>query len=146
MTEPITPTHLFAVCGAVPCGPFEWGEKVLEQGSGVYIITVPPDPLLGRHVVYIGRAKRLDRRLRQFYRHKYGASAPHRGGQEILNLEGPMSVCWAKIEDYANAEHRMLQWFHDKTGAWPYGNKVKSTRMSSALLAILSTEIRNDLL
>ncbi len=104
------------------------------EGSGIGIGCVyhnrPPDPLLGRHIVYIGRAKRLDRRLRQFFRHEYGAPALHRGGQEILNLAAPKSVYWAQIGDYARSEHQMLHWFITNTGAWPYGNEMKSARMS----------------
>lgn len=127
--SPLTPKWLFAAGGAGQCSRVEWGQPVLERGPGVYVITVNGKPLNGQHVVYIGRAKSLSRRLSQFYRHKYGASSPQRGGQEILKLEGPKVVHWGRIETYAGAERLMMEAFYGAVGAWPHGNKVRSARM-----------------
>lgn len=128
----ITPEWLFVQGGTEPCGTVEWNQPLADHGPGVYIVTVAAPPANGQHVVYIGRTKSLFRRLRQFYRHKYGASAPHRGGQDILKLDGPRKVHWARTQAYAEAERLMLEVFRKRTGTWPYGNRVRSARMSPA--------------
>ncbi|MBP0444848.1 GIY-YIG nuclease family protein [Roseomonas sp. SSH11] len=128
----VTPGWLFAQAGLAPCSEVGWGQLVQERGPGVYIITADPAPRDGQPVVYIGRAKSLSRRLRQFYRHRYGASSPHRGGQEILKLDGQRVVHWARAEVYAEAERLMLEAFRDATGIWPYGNRIRSARMRAS--------------
>jgi len=60
-------------------GQVAWGEAVPHVDSGVYVI-VAPQAGHKQNIVYIGRAKRLRRRLKQFYRHVYGKKSPHRGG------------------------------------------------------------------
>ncbi len=87
-------------------------------------------PTDGQSVVYVGRTKHLRRRLREFYKHKYGESAPHSGGQRILNLPGTLTVCWATVADYAGAEKVMLEAFRQITGEWPFGNRMKSAAMA----------------
>ena len=53
-----------------------WNTKLLVDVPGVYVVAETPIKVL-----YIGKAKNLAKRLSQFYRHKYGAKAPHRGGR-----------------------------------------------------------------
>ena len=127
----ITPDWLFGRSGIEFYGTVQWGQPLPEPGAGVYVVTATKSLIGGQHVIYIGRSRSLSRRLRQFYRHKYGASAPHRGGQEILKLDGPKIVHWARVEAYAEAERLMLEAFQAEVGAWPYGNRVKSARMTS---------------
>ena len=128
MVTAITPEWLFERIGATAGGSVEWGRPVLERGCGVYIITVA-DAIEGQHVVYIGRTGRpLRVRLNDFYRHRYGDSSPHSGGQEILKLTSPRKVHWAAILDSATAEHVMLEAFRAAAGRLPYGNKVRPRR------------------
>jgi hypothetical protein len=127
----ITPEWLFARSGIEPSGAVAWRDPIQERGSGVYVITAASLPGSCQQIVYIGRAKCLCRRLSQFYRHKYGAPSPHRGGQEILKLDGPLTVHWGRTESYAEGEHLMMEAFRSQVGAWPYGNRVKSARMTA---------------
>jgi len=129
MMKAITPEWLFSCVGVAEHGFVEWGAPVPERGPGVYVITAA-DAVEGQQVVYIGRTKHLACRLSQFYRHRYGASAPHSGGQQILKLSSPRTVHWAAVTDYAMAEHRMLEVFRSAVGNWPYGNRMKSARMA----------------
>ena len=123
----ITPKYLIGLVEATDSGQVEWGIHVPDKRSGIYIVTTA-DPVDGQHVVYIGLSKCLSRRLSQFYRHKYGAKSPHRGGQEILNLTSPMTVHWAAIDDYAAAEDTVLETFRMVVGQRPFGNRIKSAR------------------
>lgn len=109
-------------------GKVDWGEAVPHVASGIYLI-VAPKAGRNQNIVYIGRGKQLRKRLGQFYRHKYGNTAPHRGGQEILLLPGPKTVYWAAVEDYADAEDRLLTAFEKMAGEKPFGNCIKSARI-----------------
>jgi hypothetical protein len=143
---------LFACADLVPCGPFDWNIPIPERKSGVYAISVGGisiDPehiaeparhrwIVGQHIVYIGRAKNLRKRLQQFYRHKYGAHSPHRGGQSILLLGVPLHVSWSAVDDYAGAEDRMIEQFRAVCGRVPFGNRVKSARMRPSPLEAFS--------
>lgn len=144
-TKAMSVENLFACAGLVPCGPVAWKVPILERTSGVYAISVggislDPDHIAepvrhrwieGQHIVYIGRAKILRKRLQQFYRHTYGANSPHRGGQSILLLDVPLYVSWSAVDDYAGAEDRMIEHFRAVCGGIPFGNRVKSARMRS---------------
>jgi hypothetical protein len=111
--------ELFSAAGLPPCGPVCWCEPVLERGPGIYVIVAKP----GR-VIYIGRASRsVAKRLGQFYRHNYGAHAPHRGGQESLLLLGPKEVYWAPTTDFEKAEAQLIAAFVKQEGQLPFGNK-----------------------
>ena len=130
MTTAITPEWLFGHIGGTAGGSVEWGRPVPERGCGVYIITVA-DAIEGQHVVYIGRTSRpLRVRLGEFYRHRYGDSKPHSGGQEILKLTSPRTVHWAVVMHCATAEDVMLEAFRDAVGRLPYANKMRSARMT----------------
>jgi hypothetical protein len=115
--RPISVHDVFQVANLRPNGPVCWGERVPEYGTGVYVIVADDVP------VYIGRTG-----LRQFYRHKYGASSPHRGGQAMLLLKCPLLVYWAPTGDYAATEHVMIEWFRSQAGKLPLGNRIRSAR------------------
>lgn len=128
----ITPDRLFRSAKIAAFGKVEWKEEVPEHGPGVYVITSTEPPVAGQTVVYIGRSKHLSKRLHQFYKHKHGQRAPHRGGQDILTLGGRLTVYWAATDDYAAAERTMLNEFSSVVGKWPFGNRMKSAAMAAA--------------
>ena len=127
----IEPRWLFDRAGITPGGTVTWGKPVPERGPGVYIITCSEARPDGQIVVYVGRTKHLSRRLGEFYRHRYGQPAPHRGGQEILNLSGLKTVHWAAVEHYAAAEHAMLEAYRALVGTLPFGNRIRSATMTA---------------
>ncbi len=129
----IAPDWLFDRAGISDSTSVAWNEKVSERGPGVYIISSSHQSV-GQSVVYIGRSKHLRRRLNEFYRHKYGSRAPHRGGQEVLRLPGNLTVHWAAVADYPAAEKAMLEAFREAVGVWPIANLVKAAAVTSALL------------
>lgn len=128
MATAITPEWLFERIGMTEGGSVEWGQPVPERSCGVYIITVA-DAVEGQHVVYIGQTSRSLRvRVGEFYRHHYGDSFPHSGGQEILKLTSTRKVHWAAVVDHTTAEGVMLEAFWNAVGRLPYGNIVRSGR------------------
>ena len=80
-------------------------------------LTRPPR-LSARGARLQARAKHSprSRRLRQFSRHVYGRPLRHRGGQGILLLDSPKTIAWAAVEDYAEAEHRLISTFLHEVG------------------------------
>ena len=117
----ISVEELYAQTHMVPTGSTRWGDDVPSTSSGVYIIStewvasVPSLPdnerafwVPDRVIIYIGRAKQLRRRLRQFRRHVYGRTSPHRGGQAIVLLDCAKTITWAEVEDYAAASGPLL--------------------------------------
>jgi hypothetical protein len=121
----ITVHDVFRAARLQACGPVPWGQPVPENLPGVYVVVAD----YGR-VVYIGRSSRaLRQRLREFYRHRYGARSPHRGGQDVLLLKCQLLVYWAAAADYAAAEHAMLEYFKAQTDGYPYANRVRSARV-----------------
>ncbi|TIN72058.1 MAG: GIY-YIG nuclease family protein [Mesorhizobium sp.] len=143
----LDPTDLYKLASMSPGGVTQWGNDVPSSASGVYVISVAdpatvilkPDLNVGPHIwqgdqpiVYVGRAKNLRKRLSQFRRHKFGRSAPHRGGQAILLLDAPLTITWAEVADYAHAEDRLITIFREQVGRMPFGNRVRSARTSPA--------------
>lgn len=124
-------------------GPVPWGDPVTETSSGVYVIALV-DPTAnfaeklseteltrwneGEEIIYIGKATKLRRRISQFYRHKYGRSSPHRGGQDILLLTPSFQIYWATAPDCAAAEHAMIDAFQQQIRALPFGNRMRGAR------------------
>jgi hypothetical protein len=140
----MTVQDLFAAACLSPEGPVKWPELVEECRPGVYVIALtlnPSDPapeielacipeaerhlwIVQQPVIYIGRATRsLRNRLAQFYRHKYGKRAPHRGGQAVIPLECARWVYWAVTDDPVAAEAAMIKEFRERVGKLPYGNR-----------------------
>ncbi len=140
---------VFAAAQLQACGPVRWGEPVPELGSGIYVVALS-DAIDAEHalavehqalrsrwlanqpIVYIGRSKGLQLRLRQFYRHKHGAKSPHRGGQNLLLLKCPLWIHWAATNDYVAAEHAMLECFKVQAGSFPFANRVRAARSAAA--------------
>jgi hypothetical protein len=122
----VTVAEIFAAANLTPCGPVSWGTSIPEKRPGVYLIQVDG-------VTVYGKTKRpLAQRLREFYGHKYGNRAPHRGGQLLLTLPGERSVYWAATDHFRIAEHLMLEAFAAAHGVLPIANKIKAIRERAA--------------
>jgi hypothetical protein len=137
--------ELFRRAAIEPTGPIPWNTPVPEKRSGVYVVSIADTSLVCREdlpkneqeywnpeqaIIYIGRATSLSRRLSQFYKHEYGAKSPHRGGQAILKIGNcPKRVHYAVVEEFDDAEHRLLTAFETRAGRKPFGNRVRSARM-----------------
>ena len=124
-------------------GPVAWESPVADTSSGVYVIALAEpganftanlseDPLerwnADEEIIYIGRATRLRKRIAQFYRHEYGQSSPHRGGQDIKLLTGLTQVYWGLASEFAAAEKSMIDAFREEVGALPFGNRIRSAQ------------------
>jgi hypothetical protein len=142
---PISVEELYALAGIVPTGTTRWGDDVPTVQPGVYVISIASevaDPGIPDHerafwlpdqtIIYIGRANQLRRRLHQFRRHAYGRTSPHRGGQAILLLNCAKTITWAEVEDYGTAEAALIEAFRTQMGRIPFGNRVRSAKLSSA--------------
>jgi hypothetical protein len=134
---------LFRVVSLGMRGPVPWGTPIEETSSGVYVIALvdPAAPFVenlseaelarwnaGEEIIYIGRATGLRKRIAQFYRHEYGRSSPHRGGQDIKLLSASIQVCWAGASDCAAAERLMIDKFRAEVGALPFANRMRAAR------------------
>jgi hypothetical protein len=97
MEESLTESTLFKRIALSPLGPVRWGTPIPDDSPGVYVITLSADAnastcdmdadyletserlrwIPNQPIIYIGQATRqtLATRLRQFYRHIYGARA-----------------------------------------------------------------------
>jgi hypothetical protein len=122
----ITVLDIFRVVRLEPCGPY-----VVVSADG--------------EVVYVGRTRRaLRKRLREFYRHRYGDKRPHRGGQAILLLTRPLLVYWAATNDWEAAEDTMIEHFRSAAGRLPFGNRVRSARLKPKPMIDDAREARLD--
>jgi hypothetical protein len=143
---PISVVDLYARAGVTPTGITRWDDDVPSEQPGVYVISIDDEvsaPDLPEHerafwvpdqkIIYIGRAKQLRRRLQQFRRHVYGRPSPHRGGQAILLLDCVKTITWGEATDYGKAEATLINAFHATIGRKPFGNRVSSAVMSTAL-------------
>ena len=128
----LSPQELFDWAGLAGHGPFPWKTgSVREKSSGIYIITAA-----GMGVVYIGRAKRLNKRLNQFIRHKCGNSEPHKGGEAIIHLGEPgvhLQIYYAVCNDYAEKETSILEYFYQISKRLPFGNKKRGNKLPPSL-------------
>ena len=116
----MTVTEIFAAAGLVPAGSVVWGEPVEDRHPGVYVVT------LDDVVVYVGRTSaQLRKRVRQFYRHRHGQRSPHRGGQDVLQMDGVKRVHWAPTASFEEAEHLMIEAYRSVYGALPPANKLR---------------------
>jgi hypothetical protein len=98
----------------------------------VYVI-VREELLDGQCVLYVGRTEdSLQKRLAQFYRHKYGARSPHKGGQEVIPFADDYTlwVHWAATDDPVLAERLMIERFIELVGQKPYANRIRASRKS----------------
>lgn len=119
----------------------------LPEKAGVYVVTIPDPGAVDREalreserpywtgsqpIIYIGRGRNLGRRLKQFYGHKYGNRAPHRGGQAILLIDQPKTIHWTACQNYPDVERRLLEAFVMATGSLPFGNRIRAARAERA--------------
>ena len=140
----LTVDELFRGASLTPVGPVRWEDLIPEAGPGVYAISVVAgatdtcervdvstlspaqrDRWLPRHpIIYIGRAGSLSDRLHQFYTHRYGDHAPHRGGQDVLLL-GHLQrwVFWSPTLRFQAAEHDLIHAFVEHSGHLPFANR-----------------------
>ena len=143
-TNPITVAEVFAAAGLTPQGVVPWRAAVPERRPGVYVVALVSDAnatapevhvsslspaerqrwITGQPVIYIGRSTRpLARRIEEFVRHKYGDSAPHRGGQAIKLLKCDLWVHWATADGPMKAEAQMIKAFRGRVGRLPFANR-----------------------
>ena len=114
-----------------PCRrPVRWGAEVPERGQGVYVVVLARIRLIrGQRILYVGRTKRsIRKRVKEFYKHRYGDPRPHHGGQEVLRFKPGLKVHWAATDDPVGAEHLMIERFRDLVGRMPYANRVRASR------------------
>jgi GIY-YIG catalytic domain len=130
MTGHVTVQEIFNAAGLLPCGPVSWGTPIPERSGGVYLIELGQSKEEdGQSIIYVGRTKRpLRRRMREFYKHRYGKRRPHRGGQTILKFAPSLLVYWATTDACADAEDKMIERFRKLVGRLPYGNRMRSAR------------------
>lgn len=129
----VTIADLFKAASLSPCRrPALWGKPVAEPRPGVYVVVrANGKRVAGQRILYVGRTtSSLHKRIGQFYRHQYGNTAPHRGGQEVLRFKPALRVYWAVTDDPVGAEHLMIERFRDSVGSLPYANRVNASRAS----------------
>ena len=141
---PLTVAELVRIENLTAAMPVRWGTAVPEGRGGVYFITrtrdasAVPDAMAApttdppsiaawlpqEPVLYIGKATSLRKRVGQFYRHRYGAPSPHRGGQrlKLLAIMDELWVHWAVCESPPGVEERLLRYFRQSIGRLPFAN------------------------
>jgi hypothetical protein len=141
----LTVSELFKHIALLLWGPVRWGAPIPEESPGVYVIALSADAnastsdinadyletsqrlrwIPNQPIVYIGQATRqtLATRLRQFYRHKFGAKSPHRGGQALKLLKCDLWVYWSPCDNPRGYESLMLELFEKHTGQLPFANR-----------------------
>jgi hypothetical protein len=130
-----------------PCGPLPWGTSIPDKSPGIYVVALTGDAnassceidadylepserrrwIPNQPIIYIGQATRqtLTKRLGQFYRHKYDAKSPHRGGRAVKLLTCNLWVYWSQCANPRDIEHIMLDAFIKQVGQLPFGNRRK---------------------
>ena len=146
MPTVVTVSELFKTANLSPCGPVPWCTPVPEYTCAVYLVALVRKPRLGcaqqnveylppseherwlpkQPVLYVGCTRRpLKDRIAEFYRHKYGKTSPHSGGQAIklLRHEVCLWVYWSATNDPRAAERMMISAFEERVGALPFANR-----------------------
>jgi hypothetical protein len=149
--DAVTVTELFKCHSLQTNGPVRWGEPVLCDLAGIYVVTLNPDPacnvgiptpaelssmqcerwLPEQPIVYIGKAggpsckSTVARRMSQFYRHQWGERSPHRGGQDVKVLlpHRLLWLFWAPTPEPRAVERQMLAAFVAAAGRRPFANR-----------------------
>ena len=141
----MTVAEVFQLAGLAPGKPVAWKTTVSESSPGVYVVALVDDAdallsqpikagyldaaersrwLENEPVIYIGRTRQpLQRRLRQFYGHRYGKRSPHRGGQAVALLECDRWVYCSATTDPVEVERAMIDGFKARVGSLPFANR-----------------------
>jgi hypothetical protein len=141
----LTVAELFRKANLALHGPVRWNTPIPDKHPGVYVIGLSADAnassseidaeylgvperlrwIANQPIVYIGQATRqtLATRLGQFYRHKYGAKSPHRGGQALKLLTCDLWVYWSPCDNPRGCESLMLDAFQKQSGQLPFANR-----------------------
>jgi hypothetical protein len=149
----MTVSELFEAVEESPQGPVPWNTLPEEYGNGgTYVVSLSKDKdatcviearftssdeqerwLPNEPIIYIGQTSKqtIAKRVRQFYRHRYGDRSPHRGGQAVKLLLEPYTtppfelwVYWAPSPDPLDLEHKMLSIFKQRVGRQPFANRT----------------------
>ena len=140
---------IFAEVGLLPVTPVPWRQPIPWETPGVYVLALSPDPqassgrplpdnlpieigarwLHDQPVIYIGKAGGVDskstlkKRLGQYYRHRWGESAPHNGGQDVHLLKCPIWIFAASASEPLPMEKAMIAAFRTRVGHRPFANR-----------------------
>ncbi len=143
----LTVAEIFNVASLSPRGPVRWGTPISEAGAGVYVVALVGEAnaqldcpvyadyleeperlrwLPKQPVIYIGQTTRgtLAKRVSQFYSHRYGQKAPHRGGQALKLLRCDLWVYWSPTSDPRGSELTMISAFKEEVGQKPFANRL----------------------
>jgi hypothetical protein len=151
VTDQMTVAELLSAAGLRPQGPLSWEalKTISERASGIYVVSLVRSPrqrcgkidickltdeeqqhwVKGQTIIYIGRAKSLAKRLKEFHRHTYGHPAPHRGGQAVKLLSCQKWVFWATTPNFVADERRLINAFETRTGKLPFANRSRGTQV-----------------
>lgn len=93
------------------------------------IIHYGKDYKYSNHILYIGKAKDLHRRIEQYVGYRYNVANlfPHDGGRAIWQLKNNEQLLLryiecSKNEDCRELEHNLLCRYKEKYGAYPFAN------------------------
>lgn len=99
-------------------------DKLKEKTKHYGNLTKP-----NNHILYIGKAKDLHRRIEQYvgYRYNIPNLFPHDGGRAIWQLENNEKLLIRYMEckngeDCRDMEHKLLCAYKEKYGAYPFAN------------------------
>jgi len=92
--------------------------------------------LLGdRQILYVGKGRVLNTRIRQLVRYAYGKSTTHRGGRALWQIEGnkQLLVGWVVCPEAAACESNLLHQYLATYGVLPLANRQLPPRASTAM-------------
>ena len=130
----------------------ENGCSAVNSVSGVYIVKVPRDFVVrfnrdkvnsicnpydvlelqnkynsveDKSVVYIGKAKNLQRRIRQYVNFGLGKGRIHKGGRAIFQIDNhaELEIEYIECDNYAEEERKLQLVYIDKNGNLPLANR-----------------------
>lgn len=98
---------------------YKWGEHYREKGTGDYIL-------------YIGKAKNLQNRIRQYYEFGYNDEKhhAHEGGRAIWQLENnkELLIKFQECNDEERTETELLDKYILKYGVLPFANRKRGLK------------------
>jgi hypothetical protein len=146
MGRSVTVSELFRAARLKRLTVVSWDEipSIKEKSCGVYVIALTKNPTASfgesnirlekaeqerwlhfQPVIYIGKTdSTISERLKAFFRHKYGKTSPHRGGQSRhLVRHIPQWVFFAHTKNPARVERVLIDYFLKRTGKLPFANR-----------------------